>query len=47
MKIVMCKLFMCHLSSLVVRLAGPKSSSSCAGHDCEFWVVTTNIGKKY
>jgi len=25
------------LSSVVIRLAGLGCSSSCAGHDCEFW----------
>ena len=28
------------LSSVVNRLAGLGCSSSCAGHDIEFWVVT-------
>ena len=36
----MCKLFIHHLSSLVVRLAGLKCISLCAGHDFCSWVVT-------
>jgi len=31
---------MCHLSSFVVRLAGLKCISLCAGHDFCSWVVT-------
>jgi len=38
----MCKLFIRHLSSLVVRLAGLKCISLCAGHDFCSWIVTTS-----
>jgi len=31
------------LSSVVNRPAGLGCSSSCAGHDCKFWVVTKKV----